>query len=92
MVGRQNSSAPISVGQKSGYLKLHKSLKISLINLKFLAIGFTVRLSSKKERTFIMTKYTVELSKEDLELIRDCHLKNPSIIKALDAAKEQAAK
>ena len=39
-----------------------------------------------------MTKYTVELSKEDLELIRDCHLKNPSIIKALDAAKEKESK
>lgn len=35
-----------------------------------------------------MAKYTVELSEEDLQMIKDCHSKNPSIIKAMEEAKK----
>lgn len=35
-----------------------------------------------------MEKYQVELTAEDMQMIRDCHLKNPSIMKALDNAKK----
>ena len=30
-----------------------------------------------------MAKYTVELSEEDIQMIKDCHSKNPSIMKAM---------
>ena len=35
-----------------------------------------------------MAKYTVELSDKDLQIIKDCHSKNPSIMKAMDNAKK----
>ena len=35
-----------------------------------------------------MAKYQVELTEEDMQTIKDCHLKNPSIMKALDNAKK----
>ena len=35
-----------------------------------------------------MAKYTVELSVEDLQMIKDCHSKNPSIMKAMEEAKK----
>lgn len=37
-----------------------------------------------------MSKYTVTLSDEDIQMIKDCHSKNPSIMKALDEAKKIA--
>lgn len=36
-----------------------------------------------------MSKYVVELSAEDLQMLKDCHSKNSSIMKALDEAKEK---
>lgn len=36
-----------------------------------------------------MKKYLVELSEEDLQMLKDCHSKNPSIMKSLDNAKEE---
>lgn len=36
-----------------------------------------------------MKKYVVELSEDDLQMLKDCHSKNPSIMKALEAAKEE---
>ena len=36
-----------------------------------------------------MTKYTVTLSEEDYQMLKDCHLKNPSIMKALEEAKKE---
>ncbi|QLL69991.1 hypothetical protein GTO83_05315 [Lactobacillus sp. 3B(2020)] len=36
-----------------------------------------------------MSKYVVELSAEDLQMLKDCHSKNPSIMKTLDEAKEK---
>ncbi|CCI81912.1 Putative uncharacterized protein [Lactobacillus hominis DSM 23910 = CRBIP 24.179] len=36
-----------------------------------------------------MTKYTVELTEEDLQMLKDCHTKNPSIMKALQEAKKE---
>ena len=35
-----------------------------------------------------MAKYTVELTEEDIQMIKDCHSKNPSIMKAMENAKE----
>ncbi len=35
-----------------------------------------------------MSEYTVKLSEADYQMIRDCHSKNASIIKALDEAKK----
>ncbi len=35
-----------------------------------------------------MAKYTVELSEEDIQMINDCHSKNPSIMKAMNDAKK----
>lgn len=35
-----------------------------------------------------MAKYTVELSEADYQMIKDCHSKNPSIMKAMEEAKE----
>lgn len=35
-----------------------------------------------------MAKYEVKLSEEDLQMIKDCHSKNPSIMKAMNEAKE----
>lgn len=35
-----------------------------------------------------MAKYTVELSAEDIQMIKDCHSKNPSIMKAMKEAKK----
>lgn len=37
-----------------------------------------------------MSKYTVELDEKDIQMIKDCHLKNPSIMKALANAKKIA--
>ena len=31
-----------------------------------------------------MTKYVVELNEEDYQMIKDCHSKNPSLMKAMD--------
>ena len=36
-----------------------------------------------------MTKYTVKLSEEAYQMLKDCHSKNPSIMKALAAAKKE---
>ena len=36
-----------------------------------------------------MTKYTVKLTEEDLQMIKDCHSKNPSIMRALSEAKKE---
>lgn len=36
-----------------------------------------------------MSKYVVELSAEDLQMLKDCHSKNPSIMKSLDNAKKE---
>ena len=36
-----------------------------------------------------MTKYTVKINEEDYQKIKDCHSKNPSIMKALDEAKKE---
>lgn len=36
-----------------------------------------------------MKKYVVTLSEEDRQMIMDCHAKNPSIMKAMEAAKEE---
>lgn len=33
-------------------------------------------------------KYQVVLSAADIQMIKDCHSKNPSIMKAMDAAKK----
>ena len=35
-----------------------------------------------------MTKYEVNLTEEDLQMIKDCHSKNPSIMKAMNEAKK----
>ena len=35
-----------------------------------------------------MTKYEVKLTEEDLHMIKDCHSKNPSIMKAMNEAKK----
>ena len=35
-----------------------------------------------------MAKYEVKLSEEDLQMIKDCHSKNPSIMKAMNEAKK----
>lgn len=35
-----------------------------------------------------MSKYVVKLSEEDLQIIKDCHSKNPSIMKAMNEAKK----
>lgn len=36
-----------------------------------------------------MTKYVVKLTEEDMQMIKDCHSKNPSIMKAMDEAKKE---
>ena len=36
-----------------------------------------------------MAKYVVELSEEDLQMIKDCHFKKPSIMKAMENAKKE---
>ena len=35
-----------------------------------------------------MAKYEVKLSEEDLQRIKDCHSKSPSIMKAMNEAKK----
>lgn len=35
-----------------------------------------------------MAKYRVELSEADLQMIKDCHSKNPSIMKAMNEAEK----
>lgn len=35
-----------------------------------------------------MAKYVVELSAADLQMLKDCHSKNPSIMKALEKARK----
>lgn len=35
-----------------------------------------------------MSKYVVKLSGKDLQMIRDCHSKNPTIMKAIKEAKK----
>ena len=39
-----------------------------------------------------MAKYEVKLSEEDLQMIKDCHSKNPSIMKAMNEAKKVEVK
>lgn len=36
-----------------------------------------------------MTKYVVKLTEEDLQMIKDCHSKNPSIMKTMAEAKKE---
>lgn len=36
-----------------------------------------------------MKKYVIELSEDDYQMLKDCHSKNPSIMKALENAKEE---
>lgn len=36
-----------------------------------------------------MTRYVVKLTEEDLQMINDCHSKNPSIMKAMNEAKKE---
>lgn len=36
-----------------------------------------------------MAKYVVELSAEDLQMLKDCHSKNPSIMHSLENAQEK---
>ena len=36
-----------------------------------------------------MSKYVVELSAEDLQMLKDCHSKNPSIMNSLEKATEK---
>ena len=36
-----------------------------------------------------MSKYVVELNEEDLQMLKDCHSKNPSIMKSLNEAKKE---
>lgn len=35
-----------------------------------------------------MAKYEIKLSEADLQMIKDCHSKNPSIMKACEEAKK----
>lgn len=35
-----------------------------------------------------MTKYQVEFDEKDLQTIKDCHTKNPSIMAAIEKAKK----
>ena len=35
-----------------------------------------------------MSKYEVKLDEKNLQMLEDCHSKNPSIMKALNAAKK----
>ncbi len=35
-----------------------------------------------------MSKYMVELDEKDIQMIKDCHSKNPSIMKAMSNAKK----
>ena len=35
-----------------------------------------------------MKKYQVELTEEEVQMIKDCHSKNPSIMKAMEEAKK----
>ncbi len=35
-----------------------------------------------------MSKYEVKLDEKDLQMLEDCHSKNPSIMKALHEAKK----
>ena len=35
-----------------------------------------------------MTKYVVKLTEEDLQMIKDSHSKNPTIMKAMNEAKK----
>ena len=41
-----------------------------------------------ESEAIIMTKYVVELNEEDYQMIKDCHSKNPSLMKAMDEAKK----
>ena len=36
-----------------------------------------------------MTKYVVKFSEQDLQMIKDCHSKNPSIMKAVEEGKKE---
>ena len=36
-----------------------------------------------------MTRYVVKLTEEDLQMIKYCHSKNPSIMKAMNEAKKE---
>lgn len=36
-----------------------------------------------------MKKYVIELNEDDYQMLKDCHSKNPSIMKALENAKEE---
>ena len=41
-----------------------------------------------ESEAIIMTKYVVEWNEEDYQMIKDCHSKNPSLMKAMDEAKK----
>lgn len=36
----------------------------------------------------MMKKYQVELTEDEIQMIKDCHSKNPSLMKAMANAKE----
>lgn len=42
------------------------------------------------ERKNTMSKYEVILDEDDLQMIKDCHSKNPEIMKAMENAKKIA--
>lgn len=53
-----------------------------------LFLSAIVKVYFYKSEEKIMSKYVVTLNEEDLQMIKDCHSKNPSIMKAMNEAKK----
>ena len=48
-----------------------------------------IKIDFLRSEEIIMTKYVVKLNEEDMQMIKDCHSKNPSIMKAMNEAKKE---
>jgi len=60
------------------------------VNFNAAKHGICGKISSLAKREVkTMAKYVVELSAADLQMLKDCHSKNPSIMKALEKATEK---
>ena len=48
-----------------------------------------VNLIKLGKRVLTVKKYVIELNEDDYQMLKDCHSKNPSIMKALENATEE---
>lgn len=68
------------------YFHNKRKILLDLCSKRLKCYSKTVFLNKSEESN--MSKYVVKLNEEDLQMIKDCHSKNPSIMKAMNEAEK----